>query len=446
MSEVSLTRDIKDFNLSIARKHTCDFYIFNIAFVSIFFMYFKLTPINAETQPIVILAFVPLVLLITLFRRISLNKNERILFTFWAVLLIYGLLSLIVFKVATNSVLLYSLRLLIMPLAYLLFLKNVHLLSPTSIKFCVYLLLATSLIAFFQIPGLYNLLIAVYSTFFGRYSFGAGTRGVCILTTEPSYYVYFAVLLTYSIDYLNSLGRISKNRSVFYKLIIFAMGIITKSAMVYLFLIIYIIQVLIRCFANKRMFWVLFFAVLILMPVAFVVLYNVSLPQGTNNRFIEAASNVLQSIKSEGLINTLFFADASGGFRILINVIYILSIFVYPLGTGFGGLTLKWFDIADRFGIDVFKNGHFLYSVEDNEPLDAQAYIPNLIGTIGIFALLFVVFLYSGNKQKDRWLRYSILFVVSLFFWALQSNFFNPVFWVLIAIAKTKYSRDGYKV
>jgi hypothetical protein len=165
-------------------------------------------------------------------------------------------------------------------------------------------------------------------------------------------------------------------------------------------------------------------------------LANLPLSGNTNNRFEEVIFSTLGMIKTNGLIHALFYADASGGFRLIINTLYLLSVFIYPFGRGYGGLSYRWLSIAETFGINVFKNGHFRDSIDPSEALDAQAYIPNLIGTVGIFSILFIVFLYSHNKQRDRWLKYSILIVLTLFLWFLQSNFFNPVFWVLIGIVK----------
>ena len=435
MIQICLTRTKNNLIFTLTKGFSLNYFVFNLAYISVLFMYFRLTPLNAETQPLVILALTPIMLFASLRSGTKLSQSEKFLILFWLVLLIYGLLSFLVFKQDISKVFLYSLRLLVMPLAYLLFLKNSHYLGPKSVKFVLFVLFAVAIIEFLRVPVLNNLLENIYNSFFDRYIFGEGSRGLCILTTEPSYFVYFAILLMFSIDYLNGLNKLSNRQSILYRLMVILMGLMTKSAFVYLFIIIYIGQRLIRFFAKKKKISVLICLVLIVLPLVFYLMMNISIPQ-TNNRFLQALSSIVQSVKTNGLIDTLFFADASGGFRLLINAIYILSIFMWPFGTGYGGLTERWLSVANSFHIDVTQNGHFLYTTGLDATLDAQAYIPNLIGTIGVFVVFFLLFLYTGNFQRNRWLRYSILFVVSLFFWFLQSNFFNPVFWIVIGIAK----------
>ena len=435
MIEACLTRNNNSVCFEAFKVKNVDYYVFNIVYISILFMYFKFTPLNAETQPLIVLAFTPIMLLAKFAKRIKFTRSERYLVLFWLVLLAYGLLSLLLFKQDVSKVFLYSLRLLVMPLAYLLFLKNTHYLSPNSLRFALYVLLIVAFVEFFKIPILNDALELLYNRFFERFTFGEGSRGLCILTTEPSYFVYFAILLVYSIDFLSISKKLSKKESTIYRLLIILIGLLTKSAFVYLFILIYVGQRLILHFAKRKRISILICFLFVFLPLAFYLIMNVPIPQA-DNRFLQAANSIIQSVKTNGLIDTLFFADASGGFRLIINSIYLLSIFLYPFGTGYGGLTEKWLYVSNHFNIDVTQNGHFLYSVGLDAALDAQAYIPNLVGTIGLFTLLFLAFLYTGNNQRNRWLRYSILFVVSLFLWFLQSNFFNPVFWIVIGIAK----------
>ena len=423
-------------------RNKIDSVLFNIAYVSVFFMYFQITPLSAETQPIVVLAFVPVSLVYLIwYGRLTINKSEKWLFAFWNVLLLYALLSLTVYKQDPLIVLNYSLRLLALPLAYMLFLKNISLLQPISVKIPIYVLMIVSLIELFRIPLFYDLLSVMYLVFFNRVSFGQGSRGLCILTTEPSYFVYFAILLVYSMDYLLLNNKMSERENSIYKIVIFFMGFLTKSALVYFFILLYSIEWIIRLMGQQKYRSILLCLVLLLLPVGVIVLSNVSIKTPTN-RFTEVLYNFSISFKTNGLLNTILFADASGGFRIIINLLYYLSIFVFPLGCGFGGMADKWGYVANCFNIDVQKNGHFVYGLSDsmNTLLDAQAYIPNIVGTVGCFVVVYLLFLFTGNVQKNRWLKNSILVCLFFYFFVLQSNFFNPVFWILIGIIKSEDS------
>ena len=102
----------------------------------------------------------------------------------------------------------------------------------------------------------------------------------------------------------------------------------------------------------------------------------------------------------------------------------------------FGGMEKNWSNVARIFNIDYRRNGMFKYSYNEHTILHAQALFPNVIGTIGIFSIFLIIFVYKNNKLKNHSLKRSLLITMTLFLWFLQSNVFNPIFWILVAFCK----------
>ena len=404
---------------------------YNFAFCSVFFMYFQFLPINIETQPFGVVMCVPI--FIYFYRkRLEVRKEDKFLLSFLLTIFIYYIFG-ILFGSSIGDVTMSFFRLIISPICYFFVLKRVELLHWKSVRFGVYITFSVAIIEAFHIPGLFQVIDAIYSASFRRYQYGFGNRGLCILTTEPSYYVYFAMLLLYSIDFLKGNNKIPNNRIWLYKILVFIAGSLTKSAIVYLFFLIYSGQMYLgckkKCVIKKKMATVLLLGLAVTLIVC-----ELKIDELSNNRFV----SILSSMNYKGsIIDLLFYTDESMGFRFMINAIYLLSIILYPFGMGIGALRYKWADVAKSLGIDFSGNMIFENSFGNSRALDAQAYIPNVVGSIGLFSIFLVLFLYSKNRYNDKKLKRNIVFTVSLFMWIIQSNFFNPVFWMLIGYTKS---------
>ena len=152
-----------------------------------------------------------------------------------------------------------------------------------------------------------------------------------------------------------------------------------------------------------------------------------------DNRLMEIMENIGTATN---IFDAIFYADASGGFRALFNCLYYLSVFVEPFGFGLGILSANWFVVANCFNINPFDNEHLSHVVENINNIDAQAYIPNAVGNVGIFTVFLIFFIFKGNIFGDTRFKFQVVAVLIMFMFLLQSNFANPVFWILIAFLK----------
>ncbi len=391
-------------------------------------MYFRILPFNIETQPVGVIVFSLVFLCLNLKKNMIINKQSFWLILYLIIIFFYSLLAFLYIN-NKELIITYFIRLTISPILFLIFLRNVKYLKPITIIIMVSILFVCASVSYFRIPGLFSFLNSIYDYFMQRYTFGEGTRGICILTPEPSYFVYFAILLFFSIDFLSYRSLITRRNNIILKLLLLLMCFFTKSAIVYLFMIIYLtLKIIKMLFSGIRKEFFIGLTLAIGVPIIGILIAFVG-----NNRFLEIFSNYDSSMP---LIDNLFYSDSSSGFRLLINTVYILSLFTRPLGYGIAGMTDKWDIVAEAMNIDLSRNGMFIYTLSNESLLDAQAFMPNVIGTIGIFAITIFIFIYFNNTLKSKSLKYSIIIVLSLFFWIIQSNFFNPIFWVLIAFCK----------
>lgn len=409
---------------------------YNFAFCSVLFMYFQFLPFDIETQPIGVLVCVP-VFVFYYKNRLKIKREDKFLMIFLAIAFIYYIIGMF-FDRSISSATLSFIKLIIGPTCYLTVLKHVKFLNWKSIRFAVWLIFIVTGIEFFRIPFFFQVLDTVCSIFFRRYIYGSATRGLCILTTEPSYFVYFAMLLMYSIDFLCQANGLQRKKGNMYKWMVFVSGLATKSAIVYLFFAIYGIQSYLNCKKARRQLINKLILTLILIAGLIGSIYIIHLG-GMNNRFV----NIIKAIDlRKSFAEILFYTDESMGFRFIMNSIFLLSIVLHPFGMGVGELQSKWASVAKQLNIDYAKNMIFINTFNENTALDAQAYIPNVVGAIGCFSIFLILFLYTENRYKNRRTKNNILFTVSIFMWMIQSNFFNPVFWILIGFIKNENSED----
>lgn len=398
--------------------------LFNIAYVSLFFMYFKLIPIDIETQPIFLIICMCLIIATYVrYKKIVLCKSEIPLYLTIIILFIYFLFDCFMGK----PDLLSFFKLLLGPCAYILILKNVEYLHYKSIKYIVYLLFIVFVIQVTNMPILSSIINSIYNMFFDRWNDNiASTRGLGVLVPEPSYFVYFAMLLLYSLDCIKNNYKVKNIEINLLKLMVIVMSAFTKSATVYLFLFIYLTQFL-KLSSIKN--------ILYLMLVGFFLFFIIN--TFSSSRIEEVFTNLISSFTTgNNIIQTLFFSDASGGFRFLINFIYYISILIHPFGYGLGGMAAEWYEVANAFNINVWNNSHFQYTIKPDQLVEAQSYMANMVGSIGILSIFLFIYIFCINNLNTR-LKKNIYLTLVVFLILYQSNMFNPCFWVLIGFIKS---------
>lgn len=396
-------------------------------------MYLRIVPIEAETQPIIPCLFLFLAIPFGLKKILEARDEELFLLLFCCVVLCYLFYGLSEGSGLRKCV--YAFKILFCPLLYLFVLKGVKYVDIVHVKIVVYTLLCFCIGSIVYVPALTEVTELVINFFLPRYSFGEGVRGVSILTAEPSYFVYFVILSICTLDFIKLRdSKVSETEIIILKAIIIFMGVLTRSALVYVFILYYIF---ISFFFSKR-HWaekILIFIFIVFFCVVFLLC--------TNNRLIEIFENV---ISSKDIFDALFYSDASGGFRALFNCLYYLSIFVNPFGFGLGEMPENWFVVANYFDINAFMNTHLANMIEDINNIDAQAYIPNVIGNVGVFSLLLILFIFKRNSFGDLKFKTNVLTTLIVFMFVLQSNYVNPVFWFLLAFIKYKGSANSKHV
>lgn len=398
--------------------------IFNIAYISIFFMYFRIIPIDIETQPIVLLIMIPISFIFFIkFKKIKIKKQHLLLFFHLIISVIYILIG----SFTNNINILSAIKFLIGPISYLIVLKNIKYINYKCVKTIIILLFVIFLLQFTNFPILSNIIRYIYDIFFIRWNSNFSlSRGLGVLVPEPSYFAYFSILLLYSLDYIKSKNQKIDNKEInMLKILVCVMSLITKSATVYIFLIIYLLQYIQFNSIKKIIFFILVIIIIFFTIQAF-----------STSRIEEVIVNMSTSIRSHSnILDVLFYSDASGGFRFLINYIYYLSIFINPFGFGLGGLQNRWNEVAQYFHINIWNNLHFRYMIDLNESLDAQSYMANAVGTFGILSIFLFIYIFIPKKLDSPWKK-NIYITLIFFMIFYQSNLFNPVFWILIAMIK----------
>lgn len=401
--------------------------IYNICYLSIIFMYFNFFSSDiGETQPIIIILFTIPCLFYYLRSKKNLKKDRLLLISIF-ITIMYFLIQCFQNTLSRDAILLLF-KMIIGPITYICILKYCNYLEQKSVKIAIIILSIIFFIVVFKIPIFYSIIEYVYTLFFNRGSLsGNNMRGLNVLTPEPSYFAYFSILLLYSIDYLKLEKNVNFN--FFYKVILVIISLASKSAIVYLFIALYFISFIsFRNICKAIICFVVLFILLSFLDFEFI----------SNNRFYHVIMGMIND-RGEGFINLLFFSDESGGFRFLINSLYLLSVFIYPFGTGFVFLKLNWIYIADFFNIDYAKNMLAYSLYQRNIDVYAQAYLANYIGILGVFSLPLIIYIFRvnlNNNPRIKKMQISIIIILIAFLFFLQSNFLNPVFWILIGFNK----------
>ena len=401
--------------------------LYGLLFISLFLIYFKVLPLNVETQPILTI-FLSILILIRGYRdyfsnQIKLYWDELGLIFLVVILLIYPLFQYLFWN---EMVVLDCIKYLIGIFLYLSIRR----------RFAINHKLIYLIVVFLVGIGLMNLVFPeLYDLVFGGFiprtleSVRDGVRGINILTPEPSYFAAFELiilnLIESQLDESNTDPR--KKYLKWCKWAIIILAFLTKSAYVISIALIFLIPAK-RYIKTGKVIKFGLIAALVISLVGFSFLQE--------NRLFQIFDLAYYVIK-DGNIDyqkLLFEQEASGGTRIVVNFLAFSSLFFKPLGSGLGSFPHVYNDLAKNFNLDL--SAHEVLGNSSYSTIYAQTYFANLCNDVGIFSLilLFVVFVGNSNFNSEniRRKRYFSLFVL-LFF---QSQITSPAFWIILFLAK----------
>lgn len=401
--------------------------LYNLLFISLFLIYFKVLPINVETQPILTI-FMSIIILFKNYRdyfshQIKLYKDEIGLLFIVLILLIYTLFQFLFWD---EVVVIDCIKYLIGIILYL----SIRRRFVVTRKVLYLVVIALVSIGFLNLllPDLYSLIVGA---FIPRTldSIRDGIRGINILTPEPSYFAAFELIILNVIefqldgDFENKYNKYLK----WCKWGIILLAFLTKSALVIGIAVVFLIPPKRYLKLGK----LLKFGIVISLVIGFA---GYSFLQ--ENRLFQIFDLAYYLVK-DGNIDyqkLLFEQEASGGTRIVVNFLAFSSLFFKPLGSGLGSFPYVYNDLARNFNLDL--SSHEVLGNSNYSVIYAQTYFANLCNDIGIFSLvlLFVVFVGNStfNTLNVRRKRYFSLFILLLF----QSQITSPAFWIILLLSK----------
>ncbi len=408
--------------------------IANLVFVLAFFIYIKKVPLNIETQPIIIF-FLSLVFLFS--TKIKLTKSTVLVWLHIALISIYAILQFLFFRTGIISYFTF----LIGPVVYLLMVDKAKKISLLLIKAVTVFFLFWALVVQFQIPSLIEAVNLVNKIFIGRAeNMGvSGLRGVTLLTPEPSYFAFPLILLIYLVDFNKDEKGIKGLQ--FYRVVLFIIALMTKSALVFFYLIFYLLgrylgqydlANIIKWVSPKKIVTAFFLLIVFSLPFVFF----------KESRPVQVVENVTEGL-SKGNMYNVIFSESSGSTRFISNFLGIASIFKAPFGWGLGEFQNNYYDAASVEVKKIIREHEVLrLNYQERRPLKAQTYIANLSGDIGIFILPLLLFLIISFFKAKGKLKGGLKWVLPLMLLLVQGQISNPVVWILLAFMNSSLAID----
>jgi len=396
----------------------------DLLFVSFFLIFFSFIPIGIETQPIfsVIISFIFI---------FSAPINERckkdVAFTylFIFILLLYVTWQVLYTKTILTPVVEFF-KYLIGPIIFLAIRSTNYSIRYRVIKLVVYFISGVAVLNL-VFPSAYDLLFRFLIPRFSGNQVG-GVRGINILTPEPSYFSIFQIILLATIE--KQIGDENsgemKGGLLKLKYIVIVLSLFTKSALVILLSLIFLIP----NFKNIKLKKV-FLALFIIIPITGVLIFFFY----RENRFFEVIALVYDLLQDNSFDLSYFLInqEASGGTRIIVNFLAIGSLFINPFGGGLGSFSALMQSYALFYNIDL--TNHELLNPFTENKVYPSTYFASLCNDIGILAFLLFPIILINRQKKDKAfsIKISLLLLVTMFF---QSQLTSPAFWYIIAISK----------
>lgn len=403
--------------------------IINLIFLLSFFIYLKKLPIPIETQPFIIFFLSVLFLMV---QKVTITTRDAFLVFHIIMLSIYLLFQIIINKTGLISYFTY----LVGPAVYLTFLNNPKLISERIVKSIVLLYAIITIILLLKLPIAYYLVQKFYELFIPRPGWmdGSNMRGVTLFAPEPSYFAFPSVLLLVALDILHLNG---KKNILKYKLIVIAIIILSKSALVFLYSSIYLLFYYIgnnplkrfEVIKSKKILVFGFFILILILPF---FLFE-------NSRLVEVISNIYENISSSENIKNLLLKEVSGSTRFIINTLGFLSIEYAPFGWGIGEFQNNFYIVGSQFN-DLMSRHEVIRELYINHlPLKAQTYFANLTGDTGVFSvLLLIFFIWSFLQKTGNKIKRGLQWTLPLMLIFVQAQISNPIPWILLAVINSK--------
>ena len=301
--------------------------------------------------------------------------------------------------------------------------------SYSLLKKVIYTLTAIAAISLFT-PGIY---VLIFQHIIPRFASNVGSdaRGIVILTPEPSYFAVFQTILLITIEKAlsqsaNDNEKASERKKLlFLKYLVLLLSLLTKSALVIIYAIIFLIPDF-----KKINFKKLILGVFILLPIAGLLIYFFF----SQNRLFDVVE-LIYNLTKEGNFDWtafLFTQESSGGTRVVLNFLAIAAIGMFPFGAGLGSFSSMLNVYGDHYNLDISKH-EVLGSIEGR--IYPQTYFANLCNDVGVFAFLLIFICFANNAidSKNFKLKRNACLLIMLFF---QSQITNPAFWFLLAVSK----------
>lgn len=403
--------------------------IINLIFLLCFFIYLKKLPISIETQPFIIFFLSIFYLMV---KKITVTTKDVLLVLHLILLSVYVLFQIIIKKNGLIDYFTY----LVGPAVYFVFLNNSKLISEKIVKWVVILYATVAIVLLLKIPIAYALVQNFYELFIPRPGWidGSEIRGVTLFAPEPSYFAFPSVLLLVALDILHLNG---KKNLLKYKLLVIAIIIISKSALVFLYSSIYLLFYYlgnnplrrIQIIKSKRII-VFFFFILILLIPFFIF---------ENSRLVEVLGNIYDNVSNSENFKNLLLKEVSGSTRFIINTLGFLSIEYAPFGWGIGEFQNNFYVVGEQFD-DLMSRHEVIRPLYLNHlPLKAQTYFANLTGDIGVFSFpLLGFFIWSFLQKTDDKIKRGLQWVLPLMLIFVQAQISNPIPWILLAVINSK--------
>lgn len=392
--------------------------LFNISLLSIFFMYIEIFH-GFETQPF----FITGISIIYLLYSIKIKNYDNLIFIYFSFILLILYAYMLSYLIYPSNII-DMIKYIVGPTIFFAYFYSPFFLRKSFFQYLQYILYIIMLyysLILLKIPFIANLIIYTEKIFIPRFEIYNNSRGFGFLTPEPSYFAITLIFFFILID----LSKIDNKFTIGQFLILLFM-LLNKSATGLLLIFIYLFISRVSLSIKK---------LLILILSLLFIIYILSLYP---NRIFQIYLELLKN-DNVNLLNVLLYSLPSFGSRIIINIIGVFSIILYPFGIGFGHFSESWIIISNYINIDIFLNPILKNLYIANQKVSAQAYIPNLIASIGWFGLpIYYLIFKIITRVKLLNKKYLAVCIIILYLLLIQSQATNPIPWILLAIVYKK--------
>ena len=385
-------------------------------------MYFNCLNLGFETFPIltVFILFYKIVGSFYHNNKVIKYRDEKVLFIFILFIIAYFFIFFIFLGFSNFFQLV---KYLIGPLCYVFFddfLDDVDYKIVRNVIYLIFILTLLSIVSF-------KPLIILLNFFIPRNSFGYGIRGISVLTPEPSYYAFFAILFYVFVEYIVMQKKCSKKQAVILHIVNSCLCLISLSFLCFLILIIF--------WGNKFYHHNKFLFIMLIGIGIFGIIFYFS--NITNNRIGQVFNSFFRLFSKDiDIFTFLFYVEPSGSTRIIVNFLAIMNVFQHPFGTGLGTFNNHYKNTAQIFNVPI--GSHEVLQRNADKICYAQTYFCNIFNDIGIFAIIFIVFLMTNNNKflSIRFKRLVVIYILFMTFFQCQIT--NPIYWIIILFIKKR--------